>query len=403
MNDLSREQAALARVLAYAEARDYAGFSKFDALNSPLLNALSLNFNPLRWAIAQAVYRFPLNVRPLLGVRQGRNPKGIGLFALAYLLQAQDDPPHAESHINKARALLDWLEAHQAAGYHGACWGYNHPWPNFRFSAPANFPNLVVTGNIVIALLTAYEQLGEERYLAIARSSLEFIRRDLNTLRDTATERAISYIPGSHWIVLNNQGLAATLLAWMARHTGEDDLREMARRHIHFLAAQQTDEGAWFYAYPPESSPVTHDNYHTGNVLDWLLLYGVYSGDETYRPAFARGLDFYRERLFLPDGAPKHRHNRTYPHDIHGSAQGAITFARAALHHDPACLADARRILTWALDHMQAPDGHYYYQRGRFWINTTPLMRWNQGWMAAALAYIIRVSHVLTAQPLGTP
>jgi len=175
----------------------------------------------------------------------------------------------------------------------------------------------------------------------------------------------------------------------------------LARRHMHFLAAQQTDAGAWFYAYPPESSPVTHDNYHTGNVLDWLLLYQAYTGDDAYQPAFARGLDFYREHLFKPDGAPKHRHNRSYPYDIHGSAQGAITFARAAIHYQPSYLADARRILTWALDHMQAPDGHYYYQRGRFWTNTTPLMRWNQGWMAVALAYIIRAEQTLSARQRG--
>ncbi len=34
--------------LAYAEARDYAGYSKFDALNSPVLHSLAANNRLLR-------------------------------------------------------------------------------------------------------------------------------------------------------------------------------------------------------------------------------------------------------------------------------------------------------------------------------------------------------------------
>jgi hypothetical protein len=296
-------------------------------------------------------------------------------------------PEYAEESVAKARFLLDWLDWNRSAGYHGACWGYNHPWPNFRFSVPANSPNLVVTGNVVIAFLEAYEQLGDSRYLDIARSSLDFLRRDLNVIVDTDDGRAIGYVPGSSWIVLNNQGLAAVLLAWVAKHTGDSDLNQLARRHIRFLAEQQTEYGAWYYAHPPSSSPVTHDNYHTGNVLDWLLLYRALTGDTAYETHYERGLAFYRDHLFLPDGAPKHRHNVALPHDIHGSAQGAITFARASMHGYPECRPDAERALNWALDNLQAPDGHFHYQKGRLGVNRTPLMRWNQGWMSVALAY----------------
>src|SRR5262249_49110775 len=154
---------------------DYAGYSKFDALNSPLLNTLSFGINPLRWAYSQAVYRFPVNIRPLLGVKRGVNPKALGLFALGYLTAAWVDPTHGDEYVREARKLLDWLEANKARGYHGMACGYNYVWPNLRFTAPANFPNLVVTGNVIIAFLTAYEQLGDKRYLEAARSSVDFI------------------------------------------------------------------------------------------------------------------------------------------------------------------------------------------------------------------------------------
>jgi hypothetical protein len=395
LSETARYRLALQRVFKYAQSKDYAGYSKFDALNSPLLNTLSFGINPLKWAYAQAVYRFPVNIRPLLGVQAGVNPKALGLFALGYLLAAQTDTEHGEEYVREARKLLDWLESNKARGYHGMSCGYNYVWPNLRFTAPANFPNLVVTGNVIIAFLTAYEQLGDQRYLEIARSSVDFILEDLNTLIDTPTERAISYVPNSKWIVLNNQGLAAIIMAWVAKYTGEDNLRQLAKRHIQFLVNQQTDYGAWYYAYPPESSPVTHDNYHTGNVLDWLLLYRLFTGDESYMDAYRRGLEFYRDNLFTPDGSPKHRHNVLYPQDIHSAAQGGVTFSRAALHFDPAYFVHAQRSVDWALEHMQSVDGGFYYQKGRFMINRTRLMHWNEGLMSVALGHVLLVSEKL--------
>jgi rhamnogalacturonyl hydrolase YesR len=396
MADPTRYRRALDQALNYAKTRGYAGYSKFDALNSPLLDKLSFNINPLRWAYAQAVYRFPLNIRPLLQVKPGINPKAMGLFALARLLAAQVEPENKDVHEQEAREILSWLENNRAQGYHGMCCGYNYIWPNLRFYAPANSPNLVVTGNVIIAFLTAYEQLGDAKYLEIARSSVDFILNDLNTIIDTPTERAISYIPNSSWIVLNNQGLAAVIMAWVAKHTGENHLLEMARRHIQFLANQETDYGAWYYAYPPESSPVTHDNYHTGNVLDWLLYYRLHTGDETFMPAYARGLEFYRQNLFMPDGMPKHRHNVIYPSDIHSAAQGAVTFSRAAMHFKPEYLSDAERTLNWALDNMQAPDGGFYYMKSHYWTNKTRLMHWNEGLMSVGLGHVLLAQQKLT-------
>lgn len=372
-------------MLAYGQRQGYGGYSKYDAMNSPFLRAISLEVPFVQWAIAQAVYRFPVNLRPLLGVRKGVNPKAMGLFALGYLLAAQTDAEKRDAYISEARNILGWLIDNRARGYAGMACGYNYVWPNFRFTAPQNFPNLVVTGNVIIAFLTAYEMLGDSVYLETARSSVDFILNDLNTLIDRPDERAISYIPGSEWIVINNQGLAAVLFAWVARHTGEASLRELARRHIQFVANQQTDDGAWYYAYPPDSSPVTHDNYHTGNVLDWLLYYTRHTGDNTFMAAYRAGLEFYRENLFLDSGAPKFRHDVVKPHDIHSSAQGVITFSRAALHVDPGYLTQAQRILDWALDNMRTPDGGFYYMKTRFGMNRTRLMHWNEGLMAVAL------------------
>lgn len=379
---------ALNDVFAYAEARGYSGYSKYDALNSRLLEILSLNNHWLRFSATQIVTRSPVNLRPMLGVRQSINPKGMAVFALAYLRAAEVLVD--ERYLSQAQHCLDWLRDHPAESYPGWSWGYDFPWSSLHFEVPRYTPNLVVTGNAAIAFLQSYKQTGSEEALGIARGTVDFIRQGLRLLHDQGGTRAYSYVPGNHWIVVNVQGLASYVMAQIAAYTGEQELREEAAALNAFLMARQTDYGGWHYAFPQGSSPVTHDNYHTGNILDWVLLYGkLTEQDPDYWTKFRLGLDFYRDHLFLDDRAPKLMHNRTYPFNIHGAAQGIITFARSAVHFDEAYLPIAQRITTWTLEHLQAPDGHFYYQKGRFWLNKTPLMRWNQAWMACALAHLL--------------
>lgn len=384
---------ACRRTLTYAKERNYEGYSKYDSLNSSFVRSVSLGIPLLRFLTQQMVMRSPINLRPLLGVKKSKNPKGMALFALAYLnlyvALGEDEV------ADRARYCLEWLLKHRSQGT-GHCWGYNFGWQSFHFYAPPYSPNLVVTGNAGMAFVLAYELLGEQRYLDVARDTIEFIIHDLNLLYGQDGMHAYSYVPGSQWIVPNVNGLAAALMSKVYRHTREESLREEAKRIMRFVAAQQTDEGAWYYGYPPESSPVKHDNYHSGHLVDWVLDYTRCTGDERFFDHFERGLEFYATNLFLPNGAPKLMSDKVYPFDIHGAAQGIITFAKAAVEYDPTWLDRAEQVAQWTIANMQSPeDGHFYYQKGRFWTKKFSLMRWNQAWMTYALAALLRAEHEL--------
>ena len=374
-------------LLARAERDGYAGYSKFDALESPLLRALSFRWWPLRLVWTQLVTRSPINLRPLLAVRRGINPEAPALFARANLdcLEAGLAGPFAE----RARHCLDWLLAHDASShsaYHGRCWGYHHAWQSPGFYQPPNYPNCYITTIVAGALLQGHRRLGTPAYLEAARNAADFILSDLPVFHEDGAEKCIAYVPDmqAQFVVININALAAALLAQVGSRTGERHLVEQARKLMTFVVRQQTPYGAWHYTVNPRQSLVTHDNYHTGMILDALLGYEQATGDARFHAAYALGLDYYRSALFLSDGTPKWTNSRRWPHDVHGSAQGTLTFALAG------DLDTATRIATWALVHFYEAGGMFTYQRGRLVNKRFTLLHWCNGWMVRGLAALLR-------------
>jgi hypothetical protein len=375
------------KALAYAEERDYEGYSKYDALSSPWLRLLSTGNKYLRLLFTQAVMRAPINLRPLLGVPKEKNPKGIGLFAHAYcnLYGLWQD----EADRNRAQHCLNWLMAHRSPGdFAGPCWGYNSGWQTPSFFVPRYAPNMVVSTVIGQALVRAFEVFGRQAFLDTARGIVDFIRADLNLLKDEKGIRCYSYTPFDRLRVININALGAGLISRVYEHTREADLIEEARQLIGYVIENQTDYGAWYYTDPPRKSPLTHDNYHTGFVLDAILQYALSSGDEQWLPNYKRGLEFYATRLFLDDGTPRFLYDRTYPIDIHGAAQGIITLSRASRLY-PRYLNKALDIAGWAEKNMMARNGQFYYQRLRHFAKRFSLMRWTQAWMCLALSKLL--------------
>ena len=83
--------------------------------------------------------------------------------------------------------------------------------------------------------------------------------------------------------------------------------------------------------------------------------------------------------------------DRHYPIDIHGCAQGVITFSLRQ-RHDGTGDAMARKVLDWTIANMWDPKtAWFYYQQrplpgGKTYRTKIRELRWCQGWMSWALA-----------------
>jgi|HubBroStandDraft_4_1064222.scaffolds.fasta_scaffold14788_2 hypothetical protein len=382
----------LDRVLQTARSANYEGYSKHDGLNSPLLALVGGNRRLTRLAAIQVVTRSPVDIRPLVGVRKARNAKGLSLFARALL--ARHRMTGSQDDATQARGLLDWLIDHPAQGFDGLCWGYPYPWQDVGFFAPRDFPNRVVTAHVGQALVDGYETLQDERYLDAASRAVWFLLQAPKTLFEDADRRCVSYVPDQNidWIVMDVSALAGAMAARVGAITGDADLIREGGRLVRYVVSKQTDEGAWFYAEPPSASHITHDNYHTGFILDAIQQYGISAGSDEFDDSYRRGIDFYERRLFEPNGAARFMNDRLYPIDIHGCAQGIITFSLQQRHQGTGAEM-ATRVLNWTLANMWDPaTGWFYYQRRRGYRTRIRELRWCQGWMSRALSCYLEYS-----------
>jgi hypothetical protein len=84
--------------------------------------------------------------------------------------------------------------------------------------------------------------------------------------------------------------------------------------------------------------------------------------------------------------------DKKYPFDIHGSAQGIITFSKAA-KYESTYLNQANIILNWAVNNLFQKERHdFIYRQGRWFKWDYSLMRWCNAWMSRALAELILLS-----------
>jgi hypothetical protein len=400
----SRIPSSLASLDAWIEGQGFRGWDPHDALNSPLVRRLTLQnrFAGIFWL--QLLKRSPINLRSLLAIPKGYNPKGMGLFLASYIRKysLSHDPRHNE-YIS---FFSTWLIENAAAGYSGMCWGYNFDWPNRSFFAPAGTPTIVNTAFIALAFLDMHILLGSELErsgdvrdqrisagaspLDVARSACDFVLRDLNALAPNPDEVCFSYTPLDRRPVHNASMMGACLLASVFRQTGEPHLAKAALAAARFTARRQMPDGSWPYGEAANDRWV--DNFHTGFVLMALNRVRDSLQTDEFEKYVLRGYRFWKERMFLPDGTPKYYPDRTYPIDVHSVAQAVLTFLEFR-REDPEALEHAVRVAHWGIEHLQNSSGYFYYRMNRGYTIRIPYIRWAQAWMQRALTELDTVTY----------
>jgi hypothetical protein len=380
------------RLYAYCEERQFAGADPFDGLNSGLFQATPLKRLRLaRLAWLQMVKRSSYDLRPLLRVPAGVNPKGLALFALAELSRFRTTG--AEEHSERARSLVQRMlgtaiTRKSAGGRQTISFGYNFDWQSRTLYAPVGTAAVVPTAFACRALVEAYQVSRDEDHLSAADSTCRWMLNVLNRPVETADEICFSYTASDQGRVYNASLLAAESLATVGQLTGNDKYLQTAARAARFVVGRQRSDGAWVYGEAASQRWV--DNFHTAYVLVSLsrIAAAVPEMRSEIGGAVSSGVDYWLANLFLDDGTPKYYDNAVYPIDIH-SAAVAITAMSELNGIDEGLLPMGRRVAEWSIENMLDPEGFFYYQQRKGRTVKTPFMRWGQAWMAYALARLM--------------
>ncbi len=366
---------ALTKLREYVEASDFAGYDPYDALNSPLIRALTFGRKWGRIAWIQVLRRLPINLRPLLFISKGHNPKALGLFLEGYvrLYRRGADPVL----LKKIKHLIDLLDASKTNTASGHGWGYNFNWQSKVFLIHKTIPTIVNSSFIGHALLDAAEAQLDTRALKLAEPIGGFIVNDLHRTME-GDSFCFSYTPVDQYAVHNANLLGASFLIRLGKVLALDIYRKTALAALRYSMKYQQPDGSWYYAEQQGSHWI--DSFHTGFNLEAIRHFRRLNEAEEYEAAYRKGVQFYAERFFLEDGTPKYYHNSIYPIDIHAPAE-AIAFFGDEPDYDEL----SRRILNWMLKNMADPRGYFYFRKGPYFTNKIAYMRWGQAWAFRAL------------------
>jgi len=372
---------SIRRLSCWLEKNDYRGYDTFDGLNARIVRPLTFETKLLRTVLLQGVRRFPVNLRPVLGIAKERSSKGMGFLARGYIRLHKTTG--ARTWADRAEFALQWLIENRLPGYSGACWGNHFDYQSRGFYLPKGVPTVVWTALIGHAFLDAYEHFGNDRYLQIAISACEHILQDLGTFNEGAAI-CISYIPLQDTQVHNANTLGGSLLARTYSYTGTASYRELAQKAMEYTAQHQRPDSSWYYAEKKNHHWV--DNFHTAYVLDSFKHYAESTGDKCFDKKLMKGYEYWKTTFFLPDGTPRYYDHKTLPLDIQCSSQAIDTLV--FFHdRDPESLALAAKVAQWTIANMQDRSGYFYYRRYSRWlVNKTPTLHWGQATMLCALA-----------------
>lgn len=386
---------ALMKLHSWIQRANWSAYDPFDGLSSPYAALFARN-NPLLERVwQQAVRRFPINLRPMLGIKPAMSSKAMGFFAQGYLRLYQT---YGEAvFLDRMTFCLEWLMEHRSPGFQGYCWGNHFDYRSRGGRIPSETPTLVWTGLIARAFLDAYEALGDKRYLAVARSACDFILDELGWMEfDEGV--LLRYFPKSEIQVHNSSMIGASVLARVDALAAIPRYRDLAERAVRFTVHHQTSHGAWLYGVGRQWEWI--DSFHTGYVLEALYGFRRYTGSNTYDAPLRRGYSFFLETFFLPDGTPRYYAHKTPPIDIQCASQ-AIQTMIALRELRPDSAAAAETVANWTISNMQDKTGYFYYRTYPLVTNKTPMLHWGQATMFAALALLDQYLNSQRREPRG--
>jgi len=376
--------ASIQKLEKWIEDHDYKGYDPADGLTS-FLRPLTFGNLFLDRLLQQLVWRSPINIRPIVGVKPLDSCIGRGYMAWGYLAMLKTTGDN--SYRKKAESCLDWLINNRSPGFEHYCWGKMFDFASRGGRQGKYEPITVWTSLIGQAFIDAYEITGDKKYLEVAESICDWIVERPRNITESGC--CINYTPsGEGDCTIHNQSmLAAAMLAKTAKYNSNQEYLRLAKEAVTYTCTRQLPDGSWLYGEEPKYHWI--DNFHTGYNLDALKCYIENTNDKTFEDSLKKGFDFFKINFFEPTGRPKYYHNRTYPIDSQCCSQAIETLANFS-DYDETSLELGVRVAKWTIENMQDQTGYFYFMRYPYMTLKVPMIHWAQATTYKAMSMLLK-------------
>ena len=184
---------SIVRVTDWVERNDYNGLRYLRWLERAVSTPLSLQQQSCLQVLQQGVRRFPINLRPVLGIARAFRAKAWDFWRAGFmrLHDTTGDP----SGRDKAEFTLQWLTENQSPGYSGACWGNHFDYQSRAFYLPKGVPTVVWTSLIGHAFLDGYDHFKNDTVSEYRSQRLRTHPAGPGDISPIGDGLCISYIP----------------------------------------------------------------------------------------------------------------------------------------------------------------------------------------------------------------
>ena len=374
---------SLKKLREYIERENFRGYDPYDIHNS----SLPTNKIPhsIQFLASQLNKRTPINLRPLLKIKQAPHSKAMGLFLAGYsnLIKLKEEAASKEH----ANSIYQWIKINRSAEYSAPCWGFDYDYSSRQGYVKKGLPTVVHHKYILQGLYKYYQVSQTKDIYDIISKCDKFIIQHIPKIK-YPDGKCFGYYPKANGCCYNASLKAAESLALVDKIKQTSDYIEDIALAVQYVISKQKESGAWYYSHGENPSVEKQQiDFHQGFILDSLDEINQLTNNQLapiIQPAIKKGLEFYYNKQFDKQGRCYYRYPQKFPIDIHNQAQGILTFSRfSKVKQEYEDMAD--KITNWTIKNMQDKSGYFYYQKYRFFTNKIPYIRWGQAWMFWAL------------------
>ena len=376
---------AYQKLREYLIANQYRGYDPYDGSNT---SYRLIAQNKLPRLFSTYFNKFsPVNFRKILGISPSLQNQALAFIGRAFIMDFQNN----KEEVEKISSILIDQSLKEKHGFH--CWDA-HGFPiQMRGSyTPAGTTDIIGNEAIGRFFLDLYEKDSNSNYRDICLSVKDFLMKELAIVyKDVNHFRYKPITPKYKWCY-NASAIGASFVNAVSETFEKELKKDFISNCLKDIVDKQKPEGHWYYSLNLETGfEKPQIDFHQGFVLDAILEHMQLNGfEKPFLSSYKKGLEFYHQKQFLPNGQGIYRYPRKWPVNIHNQAQGIITFTRAAAagfgeeYHQ-----FARNIAEWTIKNMQDKDGHFYFLKYPLFTNKIPYIRWSDAAMGYALAVLL--------------